>query len=81
MYQVEVFFTFDRREDAAAFGDSMLEHENSATYVVRDTREPVMTLTGADVEALQELMMQAEVGAQAQSSAFDQLRATVEDSR
>ena len=78
MYQIEVFFTFRQKADAVAFGDSMLEHENSATYVVRDTREPVMTLTGAEVEALQNLVMRP--GTHAQSPGFDQLRAKVEDS-
>lgn len=78
MYQVEVFFTFREKADAVAFGDSMLEHENSATYLVRDTNEPVMTLTGAEVEALQSLVMRP--GAQARSPGFDQLRAKVEDS-
>ena len=78
MYQVEVFFTFRDKAEAVAFGDSMLEHENSATFVVRDTNEPVMTLTGADVETLQNLVMRA--GTRAQSSGFDQLRAKVEDS-
>lgn len=78
MYQVEVFFTFREKADAVAFGDLMLEHENSATFVVRDTREPVMTLTGAEVEALQSLVMLADT--RAQSSGFDQLRAKVEDS-
>lgn len=78
MYQIEIFFTFREKSDAVAFGDSILEHENSATYVVRDTREPVMTLTGAEVEALQNLVMRP--GTHARSPGVDQLRAKVEDS-
>ena len=80
MYQVEVFFTFREKADAVAFGDSMLEHENSATYVVRDTREPVMTLTGAEVGALQDLVINHDFGAEHPASAREVLRAKVQDS-
>ena len=66
--------------DAVAFGDSMLEHENSATYVVRDTREPVITLTGAEVEALEDLVVRPHSGPHPQSAGFDQLRTKVEES-
>lgn len=80
MYQVEVFFTFDQMRDAVAFGDSMLEHENSATYVVRDTRDSVITLTGAEVEVLRNLVMRTDSATQPPSAGIDQLKAKVEDS-